>query len=179
MTVGEGLGRAQTLPVTAHKSTSSKIHTYRYGHSFVTVMVTLSCNHIFVICHFENHTFLWSHLAHSVKLFKVLVVFELQAASIQQHAIEARIYAEDPSRNFAPSPGLLKVGENSKGALEPHTSLSHSHTCIATFSLSHLHCHCLTLTPALATVSRERVHSSRSFECVRLRLSSMTPGTSE
>lgn len=32
-----------------------------------------------------------------------------QAASIQQHAIEARIYAEDPSRNFAPSPGLLKV----------------------------------------------------------------------
>lgn len=44
-----------------------------------------------------------------------LDVTQERAATIQQHAIEARIYAEDPSRNFAPSPGLLKVYREPEG----------------------------------------------------------------
>lgn len=44
-----------------------------------------------------------------------LDVSQERAATIQQHAIETRIYAEDPSRNFAPSPGLLKVYREPEG----------------------------------------------------------------
>jgi biotin carboxylase len=66
---------------------------------FVAVVMTVVTHH----CWFKVHPVVF--VCHLLHVYSV----PLQAASIQQHAIEARIYAEDPSRNFAPSPGLLKV----------------------------------------------------------------------
>eukprot|EP00775_Hariotina_reticulata_P007145 gene7145-7360_t len=44
-----------------------------------------------------------------------LDISQERAAAVKGHALECRIYAEDPARNFAPSPGLLKVYREPEG----------------------------------------------------------------
>jgi acetyl-CoA carboxylase biotin carboxylase subunit len=43
------------------------------------------------------------------------ISFEQDEIECKGHAIECRVYAEDPSNNFAPSPGLITVYESPEG----------------------------------------------------------------
>ncbi|KAF8068440.1 Pcca [Scenedesmus sp. PABB004] len=55
------------------------------------------------------------HLMLAIAANQRLNVTQERAAAINGHAVEARVYAEDPGRNFAPSPGLLKVYREPSG----------------------------------------------------------------
>ncbi|WIA30550.1 hypothetical protein OEZ86_000633 [Tetradesmus obliquus] len=55
------------------------------------------------------------HLMLAIASNQRLDVTQERAAAINGAAVEARVYAEDPSRNFAPSPGLLKVYREPEG----------------------------------------------------------------
>src|SRR5204862_7277171 len=73
------------------------------------------------------------------------------------HAIECRIYAEDPSRNFAPSPGLIRYLNLPQGPGVRNDNGVYSGFSVPLFydpMLSKLICHAATRPDAIARMRR-------------------------
>jgi acetyl-CoA carboxylase, biotin carboxylase subunit len=85
------------------------------------------------------------------------LVFRQEDLQPYGHAIEARIYAEDPSRNFAPSPGLIRYMNLPQGPGVRNENGVYSGYTVPMFydpMLSKLVCHAATREDAIARMKR-------------------------
>ncbi|HEY6843043.1 MAG TPA: hypothetical protein VI391_02670, partial [Thermoanaerobaculia bacterium] len=76
---------------------------------------------------------------------------------LKGHAIECRIYAEDPARNFAPSPGLIRYLNLPEGPGVRNDNGVYSGYTVPVFydpMLSKLICHAATRSDAIARMRR-------------------------